>query len=148
MRKDIMKNKIKEIYDSLDLIKKNLPDNYNNFQNLGLIKDGIYKRIEYSIENLIDIFYIISSDLDLSIPYDDTDLIDNLYSNQIINKEIAFLMKNMKGFRNIVVHRDGKIDDRIAYTFIRENLNDFYSIIICIENIMEKYWKYTKYLKH
>ena len=139
MRKDIMKNKIKEIYDSLDLIKKNLPDNYNNFQNLGLIKDGIYKRIEYSIENLIDIFYIISSDLDLSIPYDDTDLIDNLYSNQIINKEIAFLMKNMKGFRNIVVHRDGKIDDRIAYTFIRENLNDFYSIIICIENIMEKY---------
>ncbi|MEM3876006.1 MAG: HepT-like ribonuclease domain-containing protein, partial [Candidatus Micrarchaeaceae archaeon] len=70
----------------------------------------------------MDIFYIISSDLDLSIPYDDTDLIDNLYSNQIINKEIAFLMKNMKGFRNIVVHRDGKIDDRIAYTFIRENL--------------------------
>ena len=33
MRKDIMKNKIKEIYDSLDLIKNNLPDNYDNFQN-------------------------------------------------------------------------------------------------------------------
>ncbi|MCL4311213.1 MAG: DUF86 domain-containing protein [Candidatus Thermoplasmatota archaeon] len=82
---------------------------------------------------------MVSSDLDLSIPYDDTDLIDNLYSNQIINKEIAFLMKNMKGFRNIVIHRYGKIDDRIAYTFIRENLNDFYSIIIFIENIMEKY---------
>ena len=148
MRKDIIKNKIKEIYDSLDLIKNNLPDNYDNFQNWGLIKDGIYKRIEYSIENLLDIFYIVSSDLDLSIPYDDTDLIDNLYSNQIINKEIAFLMKNMKGFRNIVVHRDGKIDDRIAYTFIRENLNDFYSIIIFIENIMEKYWKCIKYLKY
>ena len=139
MRKDIIKNKIKEIYDSLDLIKINLPDNYNNFQSLGLIKDGIYNRIEYSIENLIDIFYILSSDLELSIPYDDADLIDNLYSNQIINKDIAFLMKNMKGFRNIVVHRYGKIDDRIAYTFIRENLNEFCSIINCIENIMEKY---------
>ena len=59
MRKDIIKNKIIEIQESLLLIRNNLPDSFNEFQHLWLIKDGIYKRLEFSIENLVDIFYII-----------------------------------------------------------------------------------------
>ena len=54
MRKDIIKNKIKEILESLELISDNLPASFDEFQNLGIVKDGIYKRIEYAIENLID----------------------------------------------------------------------------------------------
>ncbi len=139
MRKDIIKNKIKEIQESLELIKNNLPDSFDKFQNLGIIKDGIYKRMEFSIENLIDIFYIINSDLDIGIPEDDSSMIDNLYSKNIININTRNLMKNMKGFRNLLVHRYGKIDDKLAYMFIEENINDFHSIIKCIENIMKKY---------
>ena len=50
MRKDIIKNKIIEIQESLVLIRNNIPDSFNKFQHLGLIKDGIYKRLEFSIE--------------------------------------------------------------------------------------------------
>ena len=42
MRKDIIKNKIIEIQESLVLIRNNIPDSFNKFQHLGLIKDGIY----------------------------------------------------------------------------------------------------------
>ena len=48
-------------------------------------------------------------------------------------------MKNMKGFRNVVVHRYGKIDDKLAYTFIKENMGDFEIVIKCIENIIDRY---------
>ncbi len=97
------------------------------------------KRIEYSIENLMDIFYIINSDLDLGIPDDDSSMIDNLYNNEIIGFRIRNLMKNMKGFRNIIVHIYGKIDDGLAYAFIKDNINNFDVIIKCLDNIMNKY---------
>ena len=135
MRRDVIRNKIAEIEESLELIRDNLPDSFDEFQKLGIIKDGIYKRIEYSIENLMDIFYIINSDLDLGIPDDDSSMIDNLYNNEIIGFRIRNLMKNMKGFRNIIVHIYGKIDDGLAYAFIKDNINDFNVIIKCSDNI-------------
>lgn len=103
MRKDVIRNKISEIIESLELINNNLPDSFNEFESLGIIKDGIYKRLEYSIENLIDIFYIINSDLELGIPEEDSSMIDNLYNNKIISIGIRNLMKNMKGFRKLYI---------------------------------------------
>ena len=35
---------------------------------LGIVKDGIYKRLEFSIQNLVDIFSMIYSDLNLGVP--------------------------------------------------------------------------------
>jgi uncharacterized protein YutE (UPF0331/DUF86 family) len=139
MRKDVIKNKIKEILESLELVRDNLPNSFDEFQNLGIVKDGIYKRIEYAIENLIDIFYIINADLELGIPEDDSSMIDNLEAKSIISISVKNLMKNMKGFRNVVVHRYGKIDDKLAYTFITENMGDFEIVIKCIENIIDRY---------
>ena len=139
MREDIIKNKIKEILESLELINDNFPASFDEFQNLGIVKDGIYKRIEYAIENLIDIFYIINADLELGIPEDDSSMIDNLEHKNIISISVRNLMKNMKGFRNVVVHRYGKIDDKLAYTFIKENMGDFEIVIKCIENIIDRY---------
>ena len=47
MRTEIIRKKTIEIKESLELIKDNLPDNFEDFKSLGLIKDGIYKRIEF-----------------------------------------------------------------------------------------------------
>jgi len=44
----------------------------------------------------------------------------------------------MKGFRNILVHRYAYTDDKIAYSVIKENLNDFYKFIDVIEEFLEK----------
>ncbi len=50
-----IKQKIKEIEESLKLIQENLPDSEEEFKALKLVKDGIYKQLELSIQNLIDI---------------------------------------------------------------------------------------------
>ncbi len=138
MRIEIIQTKIKEIEENLEIIKENLPENYEEFLKLGLIKDGIYKKIESSIENIIDICAIINTDLDLSIPESDESIIDNLNKEGILSDEMTDLLKNMKGFRNILVHRYATTDDKIAYTIIKDNIDDFYRFITAIEKFIEK----------
>jgi len=38
-----------------------------------------------------------------------------------------------------VVHRYGKIDDRIAYEILRENLGDFYDFVEMIGEFLNEY---------
>jgi len=45
MRKEIILSKISEIEESIPLIADNMPEDFEEFENLGLLKDGIYKRI-------------------------------------------------------------------------------------------------------
>ena len=89
MRTEIIQIKIKEIEDSLNLIDENLPESFEKISNLGLIKDGIYKKLEFCIESVFDICAIINTDLKLGIPESDETIIDNLIRNNIIKADMA-----------------------------------------------------------
>lgn len=125
LRTDIIKTKIKVIEESIDLVKENLPENINEFKALGLVKDGIYKKVEASIQEIINICSIINSDLKLGIPSNRDDIIDALWDNNILSKKMAEKIKELKGFRNFLVHRYGKIDDEVAFKEICRGLPDF-----------------------
>jgi len=53
MRVELISSKLEEIIESLRLVEENLPDDFETFGSLGLIKDGIYKRVEFAIQNVI-----------------------------------------------------------------------------------------------
>jgi len=125
LRTDIIKTKIKVIEESIDLVKENLPDNINQFKALGLVKDGIYKKVEASIQEIISICSIINSDLKLGIPSNRDDIINALRDNNILSKKMAEKIKELKGFRNFLVHRYGKVDDKVAFKEICHGLPDF-----------------------
>jgi uncharacterized protein YutE (UPF0331/DUF86 family) len=125
MREEIIRIKLKEIKDSLTKIKNNLPKTLEEFLDLGLIKDGIYKRVEFMIENVLDICKIINTDLNLGLPKKDVDIIENLVKHKIISKKMGEKIKEMKSFRNILVHVYGEIEDEIAYEEIKNGLKDF-----------------------
>ncbi|HII94845.1 MAG TPA: DUF86 domain-containing protein [Candidatus Methanofastidiosum sp.] len=137
MRKEIILSKISEIEESIPLIADNMPEDFEEFENLGLLKDGIYKRIQYMIENILDICAIINSDMKFSSPGEEDDIINNLVKNRILSHSIGNKIKELKGFRNIIVHRYGRIDDRLSFELINENLGDFDKIIGSIKKIIE-----------
>lgn len=126
MRTQIIETKIVEIRDNLSIIQDNLPNDANEFVQLGLVKDGIYKKIEFCIQSVYDICSIINTDLHLGIPEGDESIIDNLEQKNIFTKKQAVKLKRMKGFHNILVHRYGKIDDELAFEMLKNNLDDFY----------------------
>ena len=55
---------------------------------------------------------------------------------KILSKEMVKKLRLMKGFRNILVHRYGKIDDKLAFKILKENIKDFYEFIEEIEKIL------------
>ncbi len=61
----------------------------------------------------------------------------NLVKSEILNEEMKEKLRAMRGFRNIVVHRYGKVDDKIAFEILKENLLDFYVFIKRIEEFLE-----------
>jgi len=138
MREDLIRTKIKEIEESVDSVKNEIPDELDRFIKLGLIKDGIYKRIEFAVENVFDICAVINSDLDLGIPEGDESIVDNLVNEGILSKEWKDKLSSMKGFRNIAVHRYGAINDKIAFEILKNNLDDFYKFNETIENFLEE----------
>jgi len=138
LRKVIIKTKIAEINDSLKLVKDNLPSSLSTFKKMGLMKDGIYKRMEYAIENVFDICSIINSDLKLGVPVDNEDILNNLYEADVIDNVTMDKLKSMKGFRNILVHRYGKIEDDMAFKILNNNLEYFNHFIEVIEEFMRK----------
>ncbi len=53
LRTDVIKTKLKIIEENIELVKENLPEKLSEFKALGLVKDGIYKRIEASIQEVL-----------------------------------------------------------------------------------------------
>lgn len=45
----------------------------------------------------------------------------------------------MRGFRNIVVHRYGTIDDSLAFQLLTENIGDFSLFAAEIEKVLDRY---------
>lgn len=139
MRKEIILSKINEIEESISLIVENMPEDFKNFKDLGLIKDGIYIRTQYSIDNILDIFAIINSDLMLSHPKEEENIVINLVNAGIISKYTGDRIKELRIFRNQIKYKYGKIDDKLSFELIKENLEDFDKIIENIKSILDKY---------
>ena len=146
LRIELIRSKMADIEESVSLVEANLPSSFEEFSDLGLVKDGIYKRMEFSIESIIDILSIINSDLRLSIPEDEEDVVENLGLNGILTQNMVDKVRRMKGFRNIIVHRYGRIDDLLAYKILTENLKDFGEFIESIEQFLEESSARTKKL--
>ncbi|MFX0209104.1 MAG: DUF86 domain-containing protein [Candidatus Hodarchaeota archaeon] len=138
MRVDIIIQKLEQIIENISLIHNNLPDKYSKFESLGLVKDGIYKRLDYSIELVIDICSIINADLKLGLPNGESEIITNLVNKKIINSDLEEAIRGMKSFRNILVHRYGKIDDQISYNLLKQHLDDFETFRIEILNYLKR----------
>ncbi len=79
---------------------------------------------------------MIYSDLNLGVPYSIDGVLESLADNKIFSIKVMTLIKEMKGLRNILTHRYGKIDDRKIFFLIEHKFRDFPLIITEIENYL------------
>ena len=105
---------------------------------MGIVKDGIYKRAEYAIENVFDICHVINADLSLGIPSNEEDVIENLKNNGILDATLSMKVISMRKFRNIVVHRYGRIVYRVAFHMLTEVLDDFDAFRSRIRSVLKE----------
>lgn len=130
-------NKLVEAKDSIKLVRENVPGTYEGFLSMNrLERDGIYKNVEFAIQNILDICAIMVKDEGLRIPGSDDDIFKELQEADIISEDTIEIIRKMKGFKNFFVHRYGFLDDKIAYNDIKSGLADFTVVFEEIENVV------------
>ncbi|MBU3913533.1 MAG: DUF86 domain-containing protein [Nanoarchaeota archaeon] len=108
--------------EELEVIKPEEIEEY-----ISSIKDrrACERTLQISIESIIDICNIIFSELSLGMPADEDDVVKKLAIRGVISARMKDILSNMKGMRNILVHKYGEIKDEIVFEAISERLGDF-----------------------
>ena len=81
--------------------------------------------MQLSIEVIIDVSRLLLISFNLERPDNNHETFELLLRNKIISKKLFAKIKNIAGFRNILVHDYMKIDHGIVYNALQDGLKDF-----------------------
>lgn len=130
-------SKLDEMIQYVKELRDMLPEEEEYKHNL-IKRRASEKTIEVAIESLIDVSAMIVSSQKLGLPANEENIFDILIENGILSKKLGEILKDMKGFRNILIHRYAHIDDVIVHHNLNNFLDDFYEFKDAIESYMSK----------
>ena len=116
--------KMDELDGYLGEFRQIMPASFAQFKKIEK-KRACERLLQVSIECVIDVCALIVSGLRLGLPSEQDDLFERLEEAGVISSDMKEALKKMKGFRNLLVHEYGRIDDEIVYDMVRNRLSDF-----------------------
>jgi uncharacterized protein YutE (UPF0331/DUF86 family) len=135
--KDRLLEKIDELEKYLRELEEFLPDEEDDYLKNNLRKRACERAFQLASEDLLDICNLIISEEGFGIPTDSKDSIRKLSENGVIPEPLSSRLEELIGFRNLLVHQYGRIDDSKAYSFLNLESKDFYEFIETIDRYME-----------
>jgi uncharacterized protein YutE (UPF0331/DUF86 family) len=100
-------------------------------------KRACERLLQVSIEVVIDLCNLLVSGLRLGLPAEEEDLFRKLLKASVISKEMGGKLREMRGFRNILVHEYAQVDDRLVYEAVKTKLEDFSlfrrEVLVCLK---------------
>ncbi len=124
MDRERILSKIAELEGYLEELRIILPKDFEEFQKIEK-KRACERLLQIAIEAVIDICYLLVRDLRLGLPSDEEDIFDKVEKAGIIQGELQRTLRKMRGFRNILVHEYGHVDDWIVYQMTRQGFESF-----------------------
>jgi len=116
-------DKIEEIKKYLDELADIVPDKFEEYKSNNLVKAGCERYFEKIVEAITDVSFMIIARNKFKIPEDDIDAFRILLEHKIIKEELYKKLKQAKGMRNIISHQYGRIDDKIVFEAIKEEID-------------------------
>jgi uncharacterized protein YutE (UPF0331/DUF86 family) len=117
--------KIDQIEGYLRELREIVPKDFVTYQKKVDKRRACERLLQLSVEAVIDVCRLLVTGLRLGIPSEEDDLFEKLEIARIISPQVEEKLKEMKGFRNILVHEYTRIDDKIVYQVARTKLRDF-----------------------
>ena len=136
MDKDRILEKIDELEKYLRELEEYLPEEKEDYLNNNLRKRACERAFQLASENLLDICNLIISEKGFGIPTDSKDSVRKLAENGIIPGSLSARLEELVGFRNLLVHQYGHVDDSRAYYYLNEESKDFYEFIEIIDKFI------------
>ena len=94
--------------------------------------DIVALNLERAIQSVIDSCNIIAADMNYPLPNSYKKTADILCENHWISPEMAATIKQMIGFRNIVVHEYKEIDRQILARAATQGVRDLYEFMSAV----------------
>lgn len=121
---DRILSKIDELDSYLTELSQIAPANFEEYQKIEK-KRSCERLLQLSIECVIDICKLFVSGLRLGLPSEENDLFNKMQKKGILSDEMTIALKEMRGFRNILVHEYTVVDDELVYEAVKAKLEDF-----------------------
>ncbi len=132
-----IKDKMSELLVYIAELDEDLPDAEDEYLEERRTRRACERTFQLACEDILDICNLIIADKGLGLPKDNRDAIRKLADNKIIPKKLSDRLEDMVGFRNLLVHRYGKVDDSRAYHYLKEEIDDLYEFAETIEKLIE-----------
>jgi len=117
--------KLDELDGYLGELQQVAPESYARYMDSVEKRRACERLLQISIECVIDVCGLLVSGLRLGLPAEEDDLIEKLEQAGLISSEMAKMLRTMKGFRNILVHEYGRIDNALVFAMATRRLQDF-----------------------
>ena len=109
----------------LEEIEERMPQDYTEYEDDLEKRRFIERTLQISIEACIDICHHLIKEKRLGFITNEDNMFEKLATAKIISKELRDKLKDMKGFRNVLVHRYVELDDEKAYHHATHDREDF-----------------------
>lgn len=116
--------KLAELDGYLEELRSVAPARFEDYR-LPQRRRATERLLQISVEAVLEICHLLVSGLRLGIPAEENDLIDKLAHAGVVTEAHARTLKEMRGFRNILVHKYGTVDDEIVFRAATSRIGDF-----------------------
>ena len=122
--KERILGKVDDLNSYLDELKQVVPVNFEEYQKIEK-KRSCERLLQLCIECDVDVCKLFVSGLKLGLPSEENDLFTKMQKKKIISKKMGSLLKEMRAFRNILIHDYASVDDELIYEKAQTRLEDF-----------------------
>lgn len=139
MDRERILGKLDELNGYLGELRQVVPESYARYVESVEKRRACERLLQISIECVIDVCALLVSGLRLGLPAEEDDLIEKLEQAGLISSEMAKMLRTMKGFRNILVHEYGRIDNALVFAMATRRLQDFDSFTTEILQVLQRH---------
>lgn len=126
--------KLRELEMYMEELNNFKPESKQQFMNNLEKRRSIERELQIMIDCVIDICFLLIKELHKGLPANEQNIFDILKDDLSNAKNL----KKMRGFRNIIVHRYGEIDNELVYQFLQDDLEDFNIFLDDVQKIIKK----------
>lgn len=116
--------RLDELEGYLEELRQISPATFEEYQKIEK-RRACERLLQISVESVIDVCTLLVSGLRLGLPSEENDIFEKLTRANVISPVMQETLKKMKGFRNLLVHEYGRVNDQMVFEFLRLELGDF-----------------------
>ncbi|MGQ0811994.1 MAG: type VII toxin-antitoxin system HepT family RNase toxin [Nitrospiraceae bacterium] len=116
--------KLDQLESDLGELRQIIPESFAEYMGKLEKRRACERVLQISIECMIDICGLIVAGLRLGLPAEEEDVFEKLEQAKLMSPAMLMTLRSMRGFRNILVHEYGGIDNSIVFKIATTKLQD------------------------